>query len=102
MSIPAFFTCIASTLQLVSLNFIASSVYQMLRGGTVVTTFLFSICFLKIKVAKYQVVGSILVVIGILVVGVSALAFSSSATSSRNSSISTGSTVNLCVVRGLR
>jgi len=68
----------ASTLQLVSLNFINSSVYQIIRGGAIITTFLFSILILKKKVERYQVLGSILAFIGVAVVGISAVLFSDS------------------------
>jgi len=80
-AIPAFCDCMGSTLQLIALNFINSSVYQIIRGGTIVTTFLFSILILKTKAERYQVLGSILAFIGVLVVGISAVVFSESAQS---------------------
>ena len=48
----------------------------MMRGGTIVTTFVFSILVLKIKAKSYQTAGSVLAFIGVGVVGVSAVAFS--------------------------
>jgi hypothetical protein len=45
--IPAFLDFITATLHYVALNFISGSVYQMLRGGAIVTTFAFSTIFLK-------------------------------------------------------
>ena len=50
LAIPAFCDFVTSTLQYIALNFIPGSVYQMMRGGTIVTTFIFSIVFLKSKV----------------------------------------------------
>lgn len=66
----------ASNMQLISLNFIAGSVYQMMRGGTIVTTFIFSILILKIRVKKHQIAGSVLAFLGVAIVGISAVAFS--------------------------
>lgn len=81
LAIPAISDLITSTLQYVALNFVAGSVYQMMRGGSIVTTFIFSIIFLKMKAQRNQVAGSILALIGVLIVGVSSLAFSSSSDS---------------------
>ncbi len=78
MAIPAISDLITSTLQYVALNFVAGSVYQMMRGGAIVTTFIFSILFLKMKAQRNQVSGSILALIGVMIVGASSLYFSSS------------------------
>jgi drug/metabolite transporter (DMT)-like permease len=67
---------LASNLQLFALNFIAGSVYQMMRGGTIITTFIFSLIILKMKAKLFQIVGSALAFIGIAIVGVSAMVFS--------------------------
>ena len=53
----------------------------MMRGGTIVTTFLFSITFLKIKVQPKMIIGSALALIGVLIVGVSSLMFSGGSSS---------------------
>ena len=50
LAIPSVCDLITSTLQYIALNFIPGSVYQMMRGGAIVTTFIFSICFLKVKI----------------------------------------------------
>lgn len=47
----------------------------MMRGGTIVTTFVFSIIFLKIKVMKNQVIGAGLALVGVGVVGLSNMVF---------------------------
>lgn len=75
LAIPALCDFITSTLQYVALNFIPGSVYQMMRGGTIITTFIFSICFLKAKVQKYQILGCVLAFLGVFVVGVSNMVF---------------------------
>lgn len=76
-AIPALCDVMGSNLQLFALNFIAGSVYQMMRGGTIITTFIFSLIILKMKAQRFQIVGSALAFIGIAVVGVSAMVFSS-------------------------
>ena len=47
----------------------------MLRGGAIVTTFMFSILFLKIKVKRCQIVGAAMALFGVIVVGISNVAF---------------------------
>lgn len=78
LAIPAFCDFVTSTLQYIALNFIPGSVYQMMRGGTIITTFIFSIVFLKAKVQKHQIAGSALAFIGVLIVGTSNMVFSDS------------------------
>ncbi len=68
---PAFSDFITCTLHSVALNFIPGSVYQMLRGGSIVTTLIFSIVFLKAKVVRNQIVGAGLVLVGVTIVGLS-------------------------------
>jgi drug/metabolite transporter (DMT)-like permease len=79
--IPALCDFITSTLHYIALNFVSGSIYQMMRGGTIVTTFVFSITILKIKVQPKMIIGSSLAVIGVVVVGVSNLMFSSTTSS---------------------
>lgn len=81
LAIPAISDLVTSTLQYVALNFVAGSVYQMMRGGAIVTTFIFSTIFLKMKAQRNQVFGSIFALIGVLIVGASSLIFSSSSES---------------------
>ena len=82
LAVPAFCDFVTSTLQYIALNFISGSVYQMMRGGTIVTTFLFSILFLKSKVKKSQIVGSLFALIGVTIVGASNMIFTSSGSGS--------------------
>ena len=51
--IPALCDFITSTLHYIALNFVSGSIYQMMRGGTIVTTFVFSITILKIKLTEH-------------------------------------------------
>ena len=75
LAIPALSDFITSTLQYVALNFISGSVYQMMRGVSIVTTLIFSIIFLKAKVMKNQIMGAGLVLIGVMIVGLSNMVF---------------------------
>ena len=47
----------------------------MMRGGTIVTTFIFSIIMLKMKPKRYQMVGSLMAFVGIGIVGTAAMVF---------------------------
>lgn len=68
--IPAFFDSISAVLQFASLNFLSASIFQMLKAGNVITTFIFSIFFLKLKIKKFQIYGCSLVLFGVLIIGV--------------------------------
>ena len=74
--VPAAGDFCTSTLVYASLNFIPGSVYQMLRGGGIATTFFFSIVFLRAKVLRHQVAGSVFALLGITIVGLSNMVFS--------------------------
>lgn len=88
LAIPAVCDLITSTLQYIALNFIPGSVYQMMRGGAIVTTFIFSICFLKVKIERNMVIGSAMALIGVTVVGVSNTVFSDSGSGSSSDAVS--------------
>ena len=53
----------------VALNFIPASIYQMLRGGTVLTTYLFTVLILKKQPKKQKVLGCGIVLLGLITVG---------------------------------
>jgi drug/metabolite transporter (DMT)-like permease len=55
-----------------------------MRGGSIVTTFIFSIIFLKIKVMKNQVAGAALALFGVMIVGLSNMVFSDNSGSDQN------------------
>lgn len=48
----------------------SGSVYQMLRGGTVLTTYIFTIIILKVRPKKFKIVGCIIVLFGLMTIGV--------------------------------
>lgn len=78
LAIPAINDLITSTLQYVALNFVSGSIYQMTRGGAIITTFIFSVTFLKMKAQINQIAGSVLALVGVLIVGASTIMFSDS------------------------
>lgn len=84
---PAALDFVTATLHYLALNFISGSVYQMMRGGSIVTTLIFSIVFLKAKVMKNQVAGSILVLVGVIIVGLSNMVFKDSSSEGANAVI---------------
>lgn len=81
-AIPALCDFFSSILHYIALNFISGSVYLMMRGGTIITTFLFSVIFLKIRIQRHQIVGSSLALLGVVIVGASNMLFSNSSSGS--------------------
>jgi drug/metabolite transporter (DMT)-like permease len=75
--IPTFFDLLTSTMQFIAFNFISASAYQMMKGGSIITTFIFSVTFLKMPILRRQLVGSILAFIGIFIVGLANTIFTS-------------------------
>ena len=75
--IPTFFDLLTSTMQFIAFNFISASAYQMMKGGSIITTFIFSVTFLKLPILRRQLVGSILTFIGIFIVGLANTIFTS-------------------------
>lgn len=75
--VPALCDFITSTLQYIALNFISGSVYQMMRGGTIITTAIFARFFLKTAIQKHQIAGCAFAFIGVFVVGLSNMLFKS-------------------------
>lgn len=76
--VPALCDFITSTLQYIALNFISGSVYQMMRGGTIITTAIFARFFLKTAIQRHQILGCAFAFIGVFVVGLSNMLFKSS------------------------
>lgn len=78
--VPAFFDLLTSTMQFIAFNFISGSAYQMMKGGSIATTFIFSVLFLKQKIKRSQSIGSVLAFIGIVIVGVANSVFTNQST----------------------
>ena len=74
--LPGLTDFLASTMQLLSLNFISASAYQMFRGGAIVTTYLFSVLFFNQMVKRKELIGTSIVLVGILIVGVTNVVYS--------------------------
>lgn len=62
----------------IALNFIPASVYQMLKGGGLITTAIFSYLLLKKKIKRNHISGCILALVGVTIVGGANLYFSDS------------------------
>lgn len=71
--IPAFMDSCGSSLQVVPLLLIPASVNQMLRGGVIIFTCLFSKVFLKRQVYRHHLVGVVFLVVGFCVVGMASV-----------------------------
>jgi drug/metabolite transporter (DMT)-like permease len=85
--VPAFFDLLTSGMQYIAFNFISASAYQIFKGGTIITTFLFSITFLKQPITKKQIFGSLFALFGIIIVGLANIIFSTSSSHSDNTVI---------------
>lgn len=84
LAVSALCDVFASTMQCIALNFISGSAYQMMRGGTVATTFLFTVIYLKHIAKKSQIFGSFMTIIGVLIVGSANLIYSATGSGSSN------------------
>ncbi|KAI8323216.1 hypothetical protein GQ54DRAFT_258656 [Martensiomyces pterosporus] len=71
MWVPAVCDLLGTTLMNVGLFFTTASVYQMLRGAVVIFSGLFSVLFLGHRLARFQIVSLLLVVVGVTIVGLS-------------------------------
>ena len=64
---------IGSILRNISLLFLPGSVFQMLRGGLILITSMYSFFILKKSLKKFQLIGIIIVFIGLFIVGLYSL-----------------------------
>eukprot|EP00928_Gymnodinium_smaydae_P045635 TRINITY_DN30392_c0_g1_i1.p1 TRINITY_DN30392_c0_g1~~TRINITY_DN30392_c0_g1_i1.p1 ORF type:complete len:450 (+),score=36.91 TRINITY_DN30392_c0_g1_i1:84-1352(+) len=72
-AIPACCDVLGTGIGMVAVMFIDAAVWQMLRGSIIVFTAVLSVVFLKRKLSCYHWVGVGLTVVGLLLVGVSAV-----------------------------
>lgn len=82
--VPAIMDLLTSTMQFVALNFISTSAYQILKGGMIATTFFFTVTYLKKPIQRRELVGSILALLGVVVVGLGNVLISSSSESQKS------------------
>ena len=66
--LPALFDVFSSTLAYIALTFSPGEVWQMSRGGVIITTALFSRIFLKTKFTRSIIFGCIITFLGITLV----------------------------------
>jgi drug/metabolite transporter (DMT)-like permease len=71
--IPACFDLVGSSLGNISLLYIDASVWQIFRGSTIVFTGIFGRIFLKKHLKGYNILGISVAVLGLIVVGISAV-----------------------------
>jgi len=69
VAIPAAFDLVATALCCMGMLYIPASVWQMLRGSSIVFAAVFSIVFLKRKMFSFNWLGLILCVLGVTLVG---------------------------------
>jgi len=65
LCIPGFLDIFSSGLAYVSLNMISGSVWQISRGGVIITTAIFTRVFLRKHLNKSMIIGCFLALIGI-------------------------------------
>ena len=77
---PALFDIMGTTISSISLTFLPSSIYQMLRGAIIIFTCSGSMLFLKSKFYRHHFFGIFIVVIGLCIVGLNAILNGNNAT----------------------
>ena len=78
---PAVMDLLSTLFSYTALNMVDSSVWQISRGGNIITTALLSICFLKRVFSRGALLGCFLAFLGITSVQIVAIAYSSSSES---------------------
>lgn len=61
--------------QLIALNFLSGSIHQMMKSGTVISTSIFSMLILGMKIKKFQIISIVLTILGIIIIGLVNLLF---------------------------
>lgn len=78
VSVPAAFDIIATALSALGMLYIPASVWQMLRGSSIIFAAIFSVVFLRRKLQSFNLLGLALVVVGATVVGYASMGGDSS------------------------
>jgi drug/metabolite transporter (DMT)-like permease len=68
--IPLIMDLVATALKLISLNYVAASVFSIVNCLIVVSTAFFSRIILKTVFNRHQILGCVLTIIGVMVAGV--------------------------------
>lgn len=85
VAIPAFFDILATALGALGMLYIDASVWQMLRGSSLIFAAMFSIIFLKRKLLGFNWLGLLLCILGVGTVGYANIANESSKSDSSDS-----------------
>lgn len=64
-----------STIMFISLLYVDVSVYQMMRGGGILFTALYSRIFFNLKLKKFHYVGMVMIIIGLIFIGLANFIF---------------------------
>jgi drug/metabolite transporter (DMT)-like permease len=70
-AMPALFDSFGSGLMNFSIGLITASVYQMLRGSSIIFTAIASCLFFNKRLERHQTLGIVLIIIGIITIGIS-------------------------------
>jgi len=73
IAVPAAFDLVATAFCCVGMLYIPASVWQMLKGGSIIFCAILSITFLKRRMFSFNWIGLFLVVLGITLVGLSSI-----------------------------
>ena len=72
-ALPAALDVLATTLMMIGLELTGVSVYQMLRGVIVVVVAFYSVLFLRKRLYQHQVLGVVMIFVGVGIVGVGSI-----------------------------
>ena len=81
---PAVLDFLGSTISTISLTFLNSSIYQMLRGALIIFICVGTIIFLKTKYYRHHFLGIFIVVLGLIIVGINAVIYDDNKSSGKN------------------
>jgi drug/metabolite transporter (DMT)-like permease len=100
VSIPAFFDIVATALGAAGMFYIPASMWQMLRGSSLIFAALFSIVFLHHKMHGFHWLGLLLCVVGVATVGAANIldSNSSKAADGPDGGSATDMTIGICLV----
>jgi len=73
VAIPAAFDLLATALCCMGMLFLPASIWQMLKGGSIIFCAIFSVAFLRRKLYGFHWVGLVLCVLGLATVGMSSV-----------------------------
>jgi len=75
IAVPAFLDFVASNVSYFALNMITISIWQLSKGGAIITTAIFTRILLRTTLTKRRIVGCVLATVGITVASLSNIIF---------------------------